>query len=141
MEDVLSFSTLFPYDDAGFSAWCDHLILCPRSGEVVDEKLLCNMELTPSCPFPRWSVAHRLSVSSSRVSTLHDLIQYKGPRFVEVRRTLREARRIVMGEEPQSVLSPSSHERIGTDDLYVGEDGIEKLFRLFAPGEWLFHSH
>ena len=104
MEDILSFSTLFPDDDAGFSAWCDHLILCPRSGEVVDEKLLCGMEPTLSCPFPRQSVAHRLSVSSSRASTSHDLIQYKGPRFVEVRRTLWEARRIVMGEEPQSVL-------------------------------------
>lgn len=76
------------------------------------------------------------------LGTSYDIVEYSGVRFMGVRSTLREARRILLGElDPGTPTTTPIHERIDPDQSFCCEDGRAKPFRLFVPGEWLLHVH
>lgn len=155
MVDTSRFSSVFPPTHEGYQSWLDHLVCAPRRQNLINPELECllvGMKPSNSCPFARrWhSQVGVEGLGASHWSSLYSLTSYDSDgafiRFVELRQTIREVRRLFASElrlaiEDDSGSMLHSHEHVNPDDIFMAEDGRLKAFRLFRPDEWLFHVH
>jgi hypothetical protein len=146
MVEERKFSNLFPPTNQGFLAWCEQLIGFPRVGDVRQDVLLTGMKPTESCPFSRRWYSQVGDSAEAPPTNICPLVRYSGSYFQEKRPMIREIRGLYSHEIRNAIDGSGSaltsfHERVAPDEVFMAEDGRSKAFRLFNPGDWLFHVH
>ena len=148
MSSARKFCNMFSPDDAGYEAWKNGLVTRAMSDDLVTYVLIEGMK--PSIAFPCKMRFYKARNEFKENTIDHTLfaVRVTNPNFVNAykeKRVTRHARRMLTRTNEDLTSSrPNLRGEKGVvmpDNLFCGEDGVVKAFRLFNTGDYIHHRH
>ena len=143
------FSDYFSGDDNGLTSYSDHLVGSPITSTVQTLSYgIAGWKPSLSYPCPRcWYADWRGACNRVNIEHVIDMETRNNadfPCYTEARKT-KVAHRILTNQERlnamRGVESCDPNKPVCPDEVFRGEDGKYKSFRLFRPGDDFFHVH
>jgi hypothetical protein len=143
--------------DEGFFGWVDYLVggQFSRIGtQVSNPKLLTGWRPSPAYPpTRRWQSEYQNRerdnqrlllfevVDFAHATMTYTLYQERRPVYLRQNITRGESRALARRALARNVHNPDARHLVDPDQVFKGEDGIRKAFRMFKSGEFFHHIH